>query len=538
MSEVIQIDNKQIILTDSVIGKGAFGEVIVARWRNCDVAYKRSHGMDNDDSSKTDMTQEIDMLSKLRHPNLVLFLGIVQDHVSSQLAIVTELMPCSLYDILEVKKVVIELPFLLDIALDVVNGLDYLHRFDPPIVHRDISSKNILIHGNRAKIADLGQAKLFQQSVMSRQTGMPGAMAYSAPEVLTGRYSTKIDIFSFGILFCQLCTGDYPRIDRRDDQIQTAQRKFPMFADLITSMVHYQPPERLEAKLIGEYLLSIKANDRYYPPNRRYSPESEIGVVAANWMKEEMQKQHHELLLQVEQKEKLVIAEQTRWKQEATKYDNLTSSHQILQTQYQEQEQKEKTLKTQYDTLQGKYNTLQAEKQQCRQEKDQCQQELFSCKQSKAQLENQLMVQHVTVTEKQTLIQQQTQQLQQQETRLQEAQSKQQTLTKQNEYLQKQHTIQQEYGQELEQRLELILLRWKEEKFNTQQEQQRYAKLNQQYSQLIDEKGKLIKELTRCEDRLVLYEGLPMPVRISFLLVVDDCKGIYCVVFFCCIGRN
>ena len=70
-------------------------------------------------------------------------------------------MPCSLYQILEDDLHRISLPEILDVTLDVIAGLDYLHSHNPPIIHRDISSKNILLGGNKAKIADLGQAKIF-----------------------------------------------------------------------------------------------------------------------------------------------------------------------------------------------------------------------------------------------------------------------------------------------------------------------------------------------------------------------------------------
>ena len=170
--------------------------------------------MNNDavnDDRLSELKQEIEMLAKLRHPNLVLFIGIC-DSLDGNTVILTELMSCSLYHLIEVRKSCLELPDVLDISIDIANGLNYLHSHSPTIIHRDISAKNILLGGSRAKIADLGQAKLFGESILSRQTGMPGAMAYSAPEVLTGKYSEKIDIFSFGILLCQMCTGEYPRI--------------------------------------------------------------------------------------------------------------------------------------------------------------------------------------------------------------------------------------------------------------------------------------------------------------------------------------
>ena len=58
-------------------------------------------------------------------------------------------------------------------------------------------------------------------------------MAYSAPEVLTGKYTEKIDIFSFGVLLTQMCCGEYPRIDRREEQIAKAHGKYPMLKHLI-----------------------------------------------------------------------------------------------------------------------------------------------------------------------------------------------------------------------------------------------------------------------------------------------------------------
>ena len=109
-------------------------------------------------------------------------------------------MPCSLYDVLESNpKIMMSLEEILDISLDVSSGLEYLHSRSPCVIHRDISSKNILLGGKRAKIADFGQAKMLGAAFASRQTGMPGAMAYCSPEVLTGKYDDKIDIFSFGV---------------------------------------------------------------------------------------------------------------------------------------------------------------------------------------------------------------------------------------------------------------------------------------------------------------------------------------------------
>ena len=132
-------------------------------------------------ATATGLKQEMDVLASLRHPNLVMFLGVCCDpRTNVPTMILTELMTCSLYDVLETHKTILNLGEILDIASDVSIGLSYLHAHEPSIIHRDISSKNVLLRGNRAKIADLGQAKVFSKSSSSTSnsssalTGMPG----------------------------------------------------------------------------------------------------------------------------------------------------------------------------------------------------------------------------------------------------------------------------------------------------------------------------------------------------------------------------
>ena len=319
----------EIQVQDTVLGRGAFGEVKIARWRNISVAAKRLHtlGVAGDGSagrhSDEDITavssslrSEMELLSKLRHPNLLLFLGICYDKDLKPTTILTELMPCNLYDVLESHKIKLSLAEVLDISLDIATGLEYLHSHSPVIVHRDISSKNILLGGNRAKIADLGQAKVFGSSFLSRQTSMPGAMAYSAPEVLTGKYSAKIDIFSFGVLLVQMGCSEYPRIERREDQLMRAAAVHPPLKALMTKCMSFIPDERPQAASICRDLKVIKENDRYYPPARRLSPECDLGVLARRWMNETIENRCKETVLALEQMSRRVGVEEQRWRDE------------------------------------------------------------------------------------------------------------------------------------------------------------------------------------------------------------------------------
>jgi serine/threonine protein kinase len=119
----------EIEMSDTVLGRGAFGEVRIAKWRNIKVAAKFLHTDDdsNDQSLDLELRKEVEVLSQLRHPNLVLFIGICEDSSRDRIGggnsvILTELLPCSLYDLLEgkpsegIEKITMELPDIIDIG--------------------------------------------------------------------------------------------------------------------------------------------------------------------------------------------------------------------------------------------------------------------------------------------------------------------------------------------------------------------------------------------------------------------------------------
>lgn len=96
----------------------------------------------------------------------------------------------------------------LRIAVDVANGLQYIHEHTrPQVVHKDIKSSNILLDTNiRAKIANFGLAKSGCNAITMHIVGTQG---YIAPEYLTdGMVSTKTDVFSFGVILLELISGE------------------------------------------------------------------------------------------------------------------------------------------------------------------------------------------------------------------------------------------------------------------------------------------------------------------------------------------
>ena len=114
---------------------------------------------------------------------------------------------------LETKDMGSTLSHLLTIWLGSTRGLDYLHSMDPPVIHRDIKSENILLTQQyEAKIADLGEATALDDG--QRKMTMVGTQGYTAPEVLRGEhYGTPADVFSLGIVLCECLSRSPPYED-------------------------------------------------------------------------------------------------------------------------------------------------------------------------------------------------------------------------------------------------------------------------------------------------------------------------------------
>lgn len=188
------------------VGVGFFGEVFRGLWNGTDVAIKVFLEQDLTTENMKDFCNEISILSRLRHPNVILFLGACMK--PPHLSLVTEYMEVgSLYSLIHSKTQKSKLHWKrrLKMLRDICRGLMCMHRLK--IVHRDLKSANCLVNKYwTVKICDFGLSRLMSDSAMNDNSSA-GTPEWMAPELIRNEpFTEKCDIFSFGVIMWELCT--------------------------------------------------------------------------------------------------------------------------------------------------------------------------------------------------------------------------------------------------------------------------------------------------------------------------------------------
>ena len=193
------------------LGAGSYGSVEELEVSGVVCAGKKIHdaliekGSIGTENIASKYVEECQLMSDLRHPHLVQFLGVCFLPNSSLPVLVMERLLTSLDELLEHNP---DIPLSLkrSILADVARGLVYLHSRSPPVIHRDLSARNVLLNSAMvAKITDLGNARIvnFQPGQLARtMSRIPGTMVYMPPEAFedTSKYGPSLDSFSFGHL--------------------------------------------------------------------------------------------------------------------------------------------------------------------------------------------------------------------------------------------------------------------------------------------------------------------------------------------------
>ena len=236
----------------NVLGGGGWGVVYKGKLQ---VAVKQFYPNIMSKQNLALLKREMRMLALIRHPNLLQFIAAVfdenEDYEQKPPYIITELLDKSLRSAYENAQ----LPShsLLLIFIDTARALNYLHQRHEPIIHRDVSSANVLLRREEngkwiAKLSDLGSANLAKEAY----TMNAGARPYCAPEAFTfntnarsaGTLTPKIDVYSYGIMLCEVATSTFPEEGKYPSMLARVRHEWPQLHQLIVACTNQSPEQR------------------------------------------------------------------------------------------------------------------------------------------------------------------------------------------------------------------------------------------------------------------------------------------------------
>ena len=240
--------NEVKVMKEKQLGSGAYGYVAKGVFRGQVVAVKQIHDALLDRRNVDRVHREIRTMATVRHPNLVLFIAAVLDNQAGPM-IITELLDTSLRKAYEEDRLGDN---SLNILRDVASALSYLHRHHTPIIHRDVSSANVLLEAMansrwKAKLSDFGSANLVKHAV----TAGEGAIIYTAPEAFPVHFSLspkpqtpKVDVYSYGVLVCEVLTKELPDPKKLAATLAKVKRTWPQMHTIVKDCIEMDPEKR------------------------------------------------------------------------------------------------------------------------------------------------------------------------------------------------------------------------------------------------------------------------------------------------------
>ncbi|KAI3764331.1 hypothetical protein L2E82_14338 [Cichorium intybus] len=152
---------------------------------------------------------EVQLLNSLKHKSIIKLFDSWIDTENKTLNMITELFTSGNLREYTKKHKSVDMNVIKKWARQILNGLEYLHSQNPPVIHRDIKCDNIFINGNHGeiKIGDLGLATVLQQPTAKTVIGTAGFMA---PEIYKEEYNELVDIYAFGMCMLEMVTFEYP----------------------------------------------------------------------------------------------------------------------------------------------------------------------------------------------------------------------------------------------------------------------------------------------------------------------------------------
>ena len=294
------------------LGHGSFGVVDQLYFQGTLCAAKQLHGALLDPRTQgvdriiRRFVEECRIMASVRHPNIVQFLGLHMLPNCTYPTLVMEQLAMSLEDLLnEAIGRREELPLSLKISIltDVAKGLVYLHNHSPQIIHRDLTSRNVLLTLDmQAKITDLGNALIIDSDTVAlTMTQTPGTAVYMPPEATQyqAKYDSSIDMFSYGHLALYTAIQQFPKdilpptfknevtkllsarseIQRREKYMLILHQKMGdghLMTQIVKRCLNNEPDERPSALQVLENLESLSktangSSDDSYIEYQHYS---------------------------------------------------------------------------------------------------------------------------------------------------------------------------------------------------------------------------------------------------------------------------
>lgn len=284
-------------LREQELGKGAYGRVFKAKYRGSPCAAKEIHSIlieaayapAERERLQDSFIRECDHCSKLKHLNIVHFIGIHYPPQELFPVMIMELMDESLTKYAEERNV--SFKKRVSILHDIAEGLSYLHSRSPPVIHRDLSPNNVLLKYLPiipvAKIADLGVARIVNvDETKSKQylTKVPGTLHFMPPEASqeNPKYNTSLDVFSYGGIILHTINGEWPtpkestrynttkrllvgftEVERRQEHLDKMIREAKPLRPLVEACLDNDPAKRPSINWLSEKIKEIKVCSLY-----------------------------------------------------------------------------------------------------------------------------------------------------------------------------------------------------------------------------------------------------------------------------------
>eukprot|EP00644_Phytophthora_capsici_P009416 jgi/Phyca11/533390/estExt2_fgenesh1_pg.C_PHYCAscaffold_130096 len=252
------------LVLERAVSKGASGEVWICQYNGQKVAAKRLLQTKEQTAEKVQaFAAEIELSASLVHPHIVEFIGVAWNSLNN-LTMVLEFFPMgNLQDYLQKNADLLSWARdKIHMAIGVAQALEYLHGREPPLIHRDLKSNNILLTDKlEPKLIDFGVSRDTVDLTMTAGVGTP---YWTAPEILEGkRYTEQADIYSFGVVLTELDTCAIPYSDAATEN-GGKPKPFQILQDVMMGKLRptfsQDCPPRI--KKIGLACLSLNPMDR------------------------------------------------------------------------------------------------------------------------------------------------------------------------------------------------------------------------------------------------------------------------------------